>query len=104
MLECEPFPELTEAKRSRQAVRLKVMTHNRLFLTPVHRPHSFSKFGFCFRHACMLSHVLCPRGHQHFCPEGSWSFEVLLDAVKKSAVAQKAQPNLFDRRKAVFAG
>src|SRR6266436_10434869 len=68
-LECEPFPELTEAKRSRQPVRLKVMTHNRLFVARVHRPHSVSKFGFCFRHACMLSQVLCPIAHQHFCPD-----------------------------------
>src|SRR5260221_1183212 len=102
MPECEPFPELTEAKRSRQPVRLKVMTHNRLFVARVHRPHSFSKFGFCFRHACMLSQVLCPRAHQHFCPEGSRMFEVLVDAEKKSAVAQKDQPKLFDRRKVFF--
>jgi len=54
MPECEPFPELTEAKRSRQAVRLKVMTHNRFFVARVHRPHSLDKLGFGFRHACKL--------------------------------------------------
>jgi hypothetical protein len=78
------------------------MTHNRLFVACVHRPRSLDKVGFDFRHAGMLSQVLRPRAYEHFCPESAGMFEVLVDAEKKSAVAQKDQPKLFGQRKEFF--
>jgi hypothetical protein len=30
------------------------VTHNRIFVARVHRPHSLDKLGFGFRHACKL--------------------------------------------------
>ena len=78
------------------------MTHNRLLVACVHRPHALDKLGFGFRHACILSQMLCPRAYEHFCPESTGMFEVLVDAEKKSAVAQKDQPKLFNQRKEFF--
>ena len=73
------------------------MTHNGFFVACVHRPRPLDKLGFGFRHACKLSQMLRPRAYEHFCPESAGMFEVLVDAEKKSAVAQKDQPKLFDQ-------
>jgi hypothetical protein len=78
------------------------VTHNRLFVACVHRQHSLDKLGFGFRDACKLPEMLRPRAYEHFCPESAGMFEVLVDAEKKSAVAQKDQSKLFDQRKEFF--
>jgi hypothetical protein len=78
------------------------VTHNRLFVACVHRPHPLDNLGFGFRHALKLSQMLRPRAYEHFCPESAGMFEVLVDAEKKSPVAQKDQPELFDQRKEFF--
>src|ERR1700751_31161 len=96
------FLELTEAKWSPKPLGRKVVTHNRLFIPCVHRPHSLDKLGFGFRHACKLPQMLRPRAYEHFCSESAGMFEVLVEAEKKSAVPQKDQSKLFDQRKEFF--
>ena len=89
------FSEPTEAERSRHPVRLNVVTNGRLFVARVHPPRSLRDLGFCFRCACMLPHVLCPRGYQHFSPKCVGIFQALVDPEKKCAIPQKDQPE-FD--------
>src|SRR6202043_1855850 len=72
------FLEPTEAKWSPKPIGRKVVTHNRLFVACVHRPHSLDKLGFAIRHALKLSQMLRPRAYEHFCPESSGMFEVLV--------------------------
>jgi hypothetical protein len=101
-MQANSFAELTEAKRSRHPVRLNVVTDERLVWASVQAPRSHRNLGFRFRRARMLSQVLCPGGDEHFGPECPGIFQILLDAVKKSAIPQKDQTKLFNQRKEFF--
>jgi hypothetical protein len=46
--------KLTETQGRRHPIGRKVMTYNHIFVARVHRPHSFDKLGFGFRHAFKL--------------------------------------------------
>jgi hypothetical protein len=83
------FPESTAAKRSGHSVRLNVLTHDRRFVAKVHSPHSVKDLTFGLRHARKLPHMFRPSANEHFGPECSWIFQILVNAEKKNANSAK---------------
>ena len=96
------FVELTETERSRHSARLDVMTDDRFAFAGVQAPGPLGNLRFRFRGARKLPYMFRPRGHQHFGPKRPGIFQVFLDSVKKSTIAQKDQTELLSQRKEFF--
>jgi len=72
------------------SVRLNVLTHDRRFVAKVHSPHSVKDLTFGLRHARKLpAYVPAHQLNEHFGPECSWIFQILVNAEKKNANSAK---------------
>jgi hypothetical protein len=85
----EPFPELTEAQRSRPSVRPEIVTHDRHFPADMHPQHAVKSLAFGLRDARKLPQMLRPGAYEHLSPECSGIFHVLVDVEKKSAIRKR---------------
>jgi hypothetical protein len=83
------FPVLTEAQRSRASVRPEIVTHDRHFAANMHRQRTVKNLAFGFRHARKLLQMLRPGADEHFSPECSGVFQVLVNVEEKSAFRKK---------------